>query len=122
MHAAQAERGLTVAKAALLWHVTTSGPATQRTLSEVLYVTPRAITDFVDTLDAAGLVRRDRHPEDRRAVLITPSAAGRRLVRTMSEERDEFARQLFGAVPAAEVAAFTRTTDILSRRLQELLA
>lgn len=49
-------------------------------LGERLQVHPTSVTPIVDRLEAAGLVRRVPHPEDRRAVLAEITDAGRALV------------------------------------------
>lgn len=49
-------------------------------MGERLQVHPTSVTPIVDRLEAAGLVRRVPHPEDRRAVLAEITDAGRALV------------------------------------------
>ncbi|WP_042365964.1 MarR family winged helix-turn-helix transcriptional regulator [Streptacidiphilus neutrinimicus] len=51
-------------------------PLRMRDLSEMLGVAPRTTTAIVDGLERDGLVRRVRHPEDRRAFLLTLTEAG----------------------------------------------
>lgn len=121
MHSTLSARGLSVSKAALLWRVTTTGAQTQRALSEFLRVTPRAVTGFVDDLVAAGLARRAPHPGDRRAVLVTASAAGRRKVSTMQRQRRAFAEYLLAETTDADLRAFTRTGAAIMARLRELV-
>ncbi|MFM9368703.1 MarR family transcriptional regulator [Streptomyces sp. Da 82-17] len=50
----------------------TQGPMTAGRLTEVNGVTTGAITGVVDRLEKAGFVRRDRDPNDRRRVIVTP--------------------------------------------------
>jgi DNA-binding MarR family transcriptional regulator len=47
-----------------------------RTLSEVLRVAPRTITDIVDGLEKHGLVERSTHQHDRRVTVIQITAEG----------------------------------------------
>ena len=49
------------------------------TIGARLQVHPTSVTNAVDRLEAAGLVRRSAHPEDRRAVLVELHPAGRDL-------------------------------------------
>jgi DNA-binding MarR family transcriptional regulator len=51
-------------------------PLRMRDLSEMLGVAPRTTTAIVDGLERDGLVERVRHPEDRRAFLLTLTEAG----------------------------------------------
>jgi DNA-binding MarR family transcriptional regulator len=45
-------------------------PLSQREIGERWLVTRGAVTGLVDSLEAAGLVRRQPHPEDRRVSLV----------------------------------------------------
>ncbi|UYM06010.1 MarR family winged helix-turn-helix transcriptional regulator [Solicola gregarius] len=45
--------------------------------SSLLQVHPTSVTNAVDRLESAGLVRRLPHPDDRRGVLVELTAAGR---------------------------------------------
>ena len=64
-------RGLTQPRTHLLWVLHHGGPVTQAQLADAIGVTPRHVTTLVDALDATGFARREPHPADRRAVLVT---------------------------------------------------
>lgn len=59
-----------------------------------LQVHPTSVTNTVDRLEQAGLVRREPHPSDGRATLVVLTDAGRDLARaaTASLNRDVFSR------------------------------
>ena len=103
-----AERGLTLARAALLWQLQQDGPSTQQSLSKALRVTLRNITGVVDALEASHLISREVHPTDRRATLVTLTKEGASLARTMRHEQDGFAQALFEGVSASDPKAFVR--------------
>ena len=52
-------------------------PLRMRDLSELLGIAARTTTTIVDSLEQDGLVQRVRHPDDRRAFLLTLTEAGR---------------------------------------------
>lgn len=106
-----AERGLTLARASLLWQLQRSGPSTQHALSRALRVTPRNVTGLVDALEADHLVSREPHPTDRRATLVTLTSQGTALARAMKRDQDGFAQTLFDGVSDADLAAFVRMLD-----------
>ena len=56
---------------------TRSGALPMAKASARLQVHPTSVTNAVDRLEAAGLVRRVAHPTDRRATLVEITAAGR---------------------------------------------
>ncbi len=49
-----------------------------REVSEILHVSPRTVTDMIDSLEARGLVARGPHPADRRVTLLRLTPDGRR--------------------------------------------
>lgn len=114
--------GLTTARAHLLWTVRELGPSTQRTLADALGVTPRNITGLVDALEAAGLVVRSPHPEDRRAILVSFTPRGSRLAARMARDKERLAEALFGPMTSAELKAFSASLDGVLGRLKGLIA
>ena len=54
-------------------------PLTLREISRLLSLEPATLSPLLKRLEAAGLVIRDRHPEDDRALAITLTQRGRRL-------------------------------------------
>lgn len=71
-------QGATVARLRALRMLAVEGePMRMRDLSDMLGVAARTATSVVDSLERDGLVERMRHPEDRRAFLVTLTEAGR---------------------------------------------
>jgi len=58
---------------------TRDGRMPMASASARLQVHPTSVTNTVDRLEADGLVRRERHPDDGRATLVTLTDAGREL-------------------------------------------
>ncbi|HEX4190484.1 MAG TPA: MarR family transcriptional regulator [Marmoricola sp.] len=67
-------------EALVLLSFTRSGSLPLGKIGERLQVHPTSVTPIIDRLESAGLVRRQPHPEDRRAVLAEITESGRRLV------------------------------------------
>jgi DNA-binding MarR family transcriptional regulator len=65
--------GLTVADHKVFDLVCGSGSLTAGQLAEVTNLTSGAVTGLVDRLEKAGVVQRQRDPEDRRRVIIQPN-------------------------------------------------
>ena len=57
--------------------------------SALLQVHPTSITNAVDRLEAAGLVRRQPHDSDRRAILLVLTAEGKEVVERASAALNE---------------------------------
>ena len=121
MQSGLAERGITVARAHVMWQLQLDGASTQRALSRALRVTARNVTGLVDGLEADGLVARGDHPTDRRATLVSLTPKGRALAAAMSKDQGEFAQLLFENMSEREVAGFTKAIDQVLERLAKLM-
>ncbi|MFJ6215390.1 MarR family winged helix-turn-helix transcriptional regulator [Streptomyces sp. NPDC092296] len=70
--------GMSVARLRFLRTLATSPePLRMRDLGDILNIAARTVTTMADTLEREGLVTRLRHPEDRRAYLLTLTDLGR---------------------------------------------
>jgi DNA-binding MarR family transcriptional regulator len=118
MDAGLAERGLTRARAEVLWNLLRQPGATQRELSQALRCTPRNVTDLVDALEARGLVARGPHPTDRRATLVRLTRRGQVEVARMQAGYQSLAATLFADVLPQELAAFATVLEQVLARLR----
>jgi DNA-binding MarR family transcriptional regulator len=115
-----ADRGLTEARAHLLWELGGAERLTQRQLADALRVTPRNVTALVDALEATGFVHRAAHPIDRRAFVVTLTPKGRRTVSRLQSDMTRLAEFLFGNLPERDLAAFREMLHAIGTRLLEL--
>ncbi|MGW6396038.1 MarR family winged helix-turn-helix transcriptional regulator [Streptomyces sp. NPDC055103] len=113
-----AEKGLTTARAGVLWALFHDGPMTQRALATQLGVTPRNVTGLLDALQGDGLVVREAHPTDRRATLVSLTQEGRSVTSALRGGRDELAALLFADVPADQLDTFTAILGQVTERLR----
>jgi DNA-binding MarR family transcriptional regulator len=74
-------------------------------LAATLAVTPPTCTRMCGRLDVKGLVVRERPADDRRAVVVSLSAAGRDLVAQVTRRRRDELRLLLARVPAQRRSA-----------------
>ncbi len=112
------ERGLTRARAAVIWQLHERGPVTQRTLSQALRVSPRNVTGLLDALEAGGYVTRSRHPTDRRATLVSLTDQGAAAAARLRADYEMGAQVLLGGVSSTDLATFVRVLDHVLDRLQ----
>jgi DNA-binding MarR family transcriptional regulator len=110
--------GLTEARTRVVWELQRHGPMTQRDLAEALGISARGVTGLVDGLAATGFVTREPHPTDRRATLVTFTAAGAKTGAALLASQGEFAARLFADLP--DLAAFTAGLDFLAARFVDL--
>lgn len=82
--------------------------------ASTLMLTSSGTTKRLDRLEQAGLIKRGPDPQDRRATLITLTAAGRRLIDTVTEAHLANERRQLSVLSVAEQRRFA---DLL-RKLQ----
>ena len=83
-------------------------------LAETLHIAPRSATEVADGLQQRGLVERAPDPGDRRAVLLRPTAEGRRVRAEVDRARTADSEQLFARLSADDRAALARLLGTLA--------
>lgn len=105
--------GLTPAQARALRLIGRSaGQLRMSELAGQLRIAPRSATSVVEDLVERGLVCRCSLPDDRRAVMVEPTADGSALLRRLGARRRAAAAQVVSALNPAELA---QLRDLLRR-------
>ena len=102
--AALREHGLSLPGLKLLTALA-SGDRSMREISQVLHVSPRTVTDMIDTLEGRGLVARCAHATDRRITLLRLTEAGARELATASTASERVAATAISALDEDEQRA-----------------
>jgi len=77
-------------------------------LAERLRIAPRSATEVADGLQERGLVERSPDPADRRAVLLRPTAEGRRVHEEIGAARTADSAELYARLSEADRATLAR--------------
>ena len=89
-----------------LGHETDSDPErgslSQQAIGERLRIDRTTMVSLIDDLERAGYVKRERNPDDRRAYVISLTAAGRRAQARAEKAVDEHALEFFGRISEPE--------------------
>jgi DNA-binding MarR family transcriptional regulator len=104
-------------RASLLSVLVFAGPQPVTRLAKIEQVTPPAITKLVTALEADGLVARQRVSDDRRMVLVTATAVGRRVLEQGRAARVRAVADLLDGASERDLATLRRAAQILARRL-----
>ncbi len=83
----------------------------QVTLAEHVGIEGPSLVRLLDQLCAAGLVRRDEDPDDRRAKTITLTDAGRAVTEKMEEDLRSLRARVLKGVTRADLEATLRVLD-----------
>ncbi len=84
--------GWTISQLSTLARIVDHTPVTAAAIAQAEHVRPQSIASIVATLREAGLVATEPDPADGRKVLLSPTAAGRALVASVSTSRQEWLR------------------------------
>jgi DNA-binding MarR family transcriptional regulator len=77
--------GLPFSRFLVLRLLAVRGPTTSKALAEAMGVTTANMPGLIDGLEAEGLVRRKRSTKDRREILVSATAKGRRMLARLKE-------------------------------------
>jgi DNA-binding MarR family transcriptional regulator len=80
-------------------------------------VTPGNLTGVVDRLEAAGLVQRERDPQDRRCMALSLTGAGTDKARSVIPSTRGRVERLFAALDPQELDAFRSSLKKLEAAL-----
>jgi DNA-binding MarR family transcriptional regulator len=109
---------LTAQQAAALMLTSVRGSASPNQLTSELGTDTAGMTRLVDRLEAKGLVRRARHPEDRRSVVIELTPAGRALLPNLPPVFGQVTSRLLGGFSAEEITVLTRMLQRMQANLR----
>jgi DNA-binding MarR family transcriptional regulator len=96
----------------MLLHFSRRGTLPMVKIGERLQVHPTSVTNAVDRLESAGLVRRAPHPTDRRATLVELLDAGRQLAITATKELNDAVFGVPGMPPESVDALVAILTEL----------
>ncbi len=93
------------------------GQQTANALSSHMGVTPGNLTGVIDRLEAAGLVQRERDPQDRRCITLSLTEAGSGKARSIIPSTRGRVERLFAALNPEELEAFRSSLKKLEAAL-----
>lgn len=106
---------ITPARASALSVLVFGGPHTLTDLAEAEQVTTATMSKLVSAMEREGLVRRERHATDGRAIRLHPTAKGRRILARGREQRLDLLEALFEQASDDEVRIVREAAEIVDR-------
>ena len=117
-HAFEREVGLSAATWLLLSMLIEEDGTSQGEVSHRFEVDPSRITRLAQRLEAEGLLRRERDPEDNRVVRLYATEEGRLLVESCQERREEFEERIRREFTLEELAEFRRALCVITKLMK----
>jgi DNA-binding MarR family transcriptional regulator len=116
------EHALTLSQYALLGALSRRDSARAAELAAEAGVSAPTATRILDALERRGIIRRERARDDRRAVLVTLTAAGRALLRAQEQWVGERKRGFLTSLPADHRELVSELLLSLAGLIDELAA
>jgi DNA-binding MarR family transcriptional regulator len=104
--------GLGPARLSALSVIVFRGPLTLGELAEIEQVKPPTVTKIVHALHAAGLIRKETLPDDRRSVRVSATADGKRLQAARRRRLRALTKRLKG-LSERELATLDRAAELM---------
>lgn len=86
-------------------------PLTPSTLAAKIGSRTTTMTSVLDRLEARGLIARERHPGDRRAIQIELTASGRKAALSARDALRRVEARALAGLPASKVASLRAALD-----------
>jgi DNA-binding MarR family transcriptional regulator len=122
LNAALPPEGLTPTQASVLGVTVTRGPLSLAELTEIEGINPTMLSRVVGKLDAAGLIKRLRDPDDFRAARVEATPEGRRRYERISAQRSAIISECVAGLPAEQEAALIAALPAFENLAEELRA
>ena len=106
-----APSGLSWTAFVVLWVSWIWEPIETRTIAEEGGFSKATLTGVLQTLESRGLIKRNRSLEDKRLVLVTLTAKGRKLMLTLFPEFNKHEQEVLSGLSAAKAGAGNRPTE-----------
>ncbi len=106
---------LSATQLSALGTILTKGPLTPSAIAAHERVQPPSMTRTVNCLVAAGLVNRDKHPDDGRQVLITISDKGEDVLAAERARRDQWLARRWSELETSERKLLRDATALLDK-------
>jgi MarR family transcriptional regulator, organic hydroperoxide resistance regulator len=118
-HAFEREVGLSAATWFLLAMLIDEDGMSQGEVSDRFEVDPSRITRLAQRLEAEGLLRRKRDPEDNRVVRLHATEKGRRLIESRQGRREGFEERIRRELTQEELTEFRRVLGLVARLMKD---
>lgn len=96
------------ASAPLIWIDRLGENVRQNALADAVGIEGASLVRLIDELVSLGLVVREPDPSDRRANVISLTPTGRRVVGEVNDDLLELRREVFAALPSADLESALR--------------
>lgn len=111
--------GVTRAQWWVLAHLSRNDGMVQTQLADALDVGKASLGNFLERLEASGLIERRDDPIDKRAKRVYMARAGRQLLKQMTQEEIHFNERILRDVPAQDRDAMIRTLTCIKHALSQ---
>lgn len=113
-----AKSGASLARTKMLMLVDREGPIRATDIAELFGLAPRTVTEALDSLERAGLIRRTPDAKDRRVKQITITQEGKAAITATEPLRLGLVDQVFGVLSVEQQAQLATIIAALEERVE----
>jgi DNA-binding MarR family transcriptional regulator len=110
--------GISPARASALSVLVFGGPRSLTALAQAERVTPATMSKLVHAMEGEGLVRRERAAGDGRAITLTATPKGRRILERGRARRLDLLEELLAGTHDDEIIAVGTAAEVVERALR----
>ncbi len=122
LNAASRQEGLTPTQASVLGMTVGRGPLSLAELTELEGINPTMLSRVVGKLDAFGLIKRLRDPDDFRAARVEVTPAGQHMYERITAQRNALISDCVADLPAEQEAALVAALPAFENLADKLRA
>jgi DNA-binding MarR family transcriptional regulator len=115
LRAQRVNQAITLSQLSALATLSKYGPLSAGEVAGAEQMQPPSMTKILAALEAAGLIDRAPHPEDRRQSVISISPEGEQLLEDEGRARDEWLAQQLAAISEADRSVLLQAVEVLDR-------
>jgi DNA-binding MarR family transcriptional regulator len=105
----------TIAQSDVISRIIENGPITIKDLAEFSHVRPQSMAEIVGDLKSEGFILSKVSPFDRRKVLLSPTAKGKKRVKSVYSTRAWLGKVMSKELDSEEIETLARAVKILER-------
>lgn len=106
------------AQMGILFYVKNSQPISGKKIAATMQMSASSVTQFIDSLDQRGYIKREHDEQDRRIIYISLSKKGQAKINQLEEKRKEYFREFTKNLTNEELVTMVAVQRKMARQLE----
>lgn len=106
------------AQTGILFYIKNSQPVSGKKIATMMQMSPSSVTQFIDSLDKKGYIKREQDEQDRRITHLSISTKGQSKIQQLEKVREVFFRELAQSLTDDELTTMSRVQRKLAQQIE----